>query len=117
MTENMVAMLVVVTLAMLIPAIILGLSAFLGRNKYNETKLEAYESGLKNVVGTSRERFSVKFYLVAIIFIDVETVFMFPWAINFRQLGLMGFVEMVLFIVILLAGFIYIIKKGALNWD
>jgi NADH-quinone oxidoreductase subunit A len=119
MTENAVAMMVVVSLAVIIPAAILILSRFLGRQKYDAVKDEAYESGLVKVVGTSRERFSIKFYLIAILFIifDVETVFMFPWAVNFRELGFTGFVEMTLFIVILLAGLIYILKKGALKWD
>ena len=119
MTENVVAMIVVVSLAMLVPAIILILSNFLGRKTYNKIKLSAYESGLPQVIGTSKERFSIKFYLIAILFIifDVESVFMFPWAVNFRALGIMGFVEMTLFIVILLAGLVYVIKKGALKWD
>jgi NADH-quinone oxidoreductase subunit A len=119
MTENTMALLVVVTLALLIPAIILLLSNFLGKKTYNKVKLESYESGLVNVVGTSRERFSIKFYLTAILFIlfDVETVFMFPWAVNFKNLGFSGFIEMMLFIFILLAGYIYVIKKGALKWD
>lgn len=119
MTENMLAMIVVIAIAFIIPAAILILSNFLGGKKHNEIKLESYEAGLAKVVGTARERFSVKFYLIAILFIlfDVETVFMFPWAVNFKALGMAGFIEMTLFIVILLAGFIYIIKKGALKWD
>ncbi|MBC7472812.1 MAG: NADH-quinone oxidoreductase subunit A [Candidatus Sericytochromatia bacterium] len=119
MTENMVSLIVVFSIAAIIPAAILVLSKFLGGSKYNAVKLESYESGLAKTVGTSRDRFSVKFYLIAILFIlfDVETVFMFPWAVNFRQLGLNGFIEMTLFIVILLAGFVYILKKGALKWD
>jgi NADH-quinone oxidoreductase subunit A len=69
-------------------------------------------------VRSARERFSVKFYLVAMLFIvfDVEIVFMYPWAVLFRQLGMFGFVEMVVFIAILLVGYIYILKKGALQW-
>jgi NADH-quinone oxidoreductase subunit A len=119
MTENAVSLLVVVTLAVAIPAIILILSRFLGAQKGDEIKLSAYESGLEKVVGTARERFSIKFYLVAILFIlfDVETVFMFPWAVNFRALGVNGFIEMIVFIAILLAGYIYVIRKGALKWD
>src|SRR5687768_15287436 len=100
MTENVVAMMVVVALAVIIPTAILILSNFLGRKKYDAVKDEVYESGLVNVIGTSRERFSIKFYLIAILFIlfDVETVFMFPWAVNFRELGFTGFIEMMLFI-------------------
>lgn len=119
MTENMVAMIVVVGLAVTIPSIILFLSNYLGRHKYNKVKLESYESGIQNVVGTPKERFSIKFYLIAILFIlfDVETVFMFPWAVNFRELGVTGFIEMIIFILILFAGYIYIIRKGVLKWD
>jgi NADH-quinone oxidoreductase subunit A len=70
-------------------------------------------------VRTARERFSVKFYLVAMLFIifDIEIVFMYPWAVMFRQLGWFGFVEMMVFIGILLVGYVYILRKGALRWD
>jgi NADH-quinone oxidoreductase subunit A len=70
-------------------------------------------------LGDTRERFSVKFYMVAILFIvfDIETVFLIPWAVQFRQLGLFGYIEMLVFIAVLLVGFIYIWKKGALQWD
>jgi NADH-quinone oxidoreductase subunit A len=69
-------------------------------------------------VKSARERFSVKYYMVAMLFIvfDIETVFMYPWAVMFRKLGVFGFVEMMVFIAILLVGFVYILKKGALRW-
>ncbi|MFN8674362.1 MAG: NADH-quinone oxidoreductase subunit A [Candidatus Sericytochromatia bacterium] len=119
MSTTSIELLLVISIAVIIPAVILLLSNFLGKKKFDLVKLSSYEAGLDKVVGTARERFSVKFYLVAIVFIlfDVETVFMFPWAVNFRTLGTDGFIEMILFIFILLAGFIYIIKKGALKWD
>lgn len=81
-------------------------------------KLDPYESGMIPL-GNTRERFSVKFYMVAILFIvfDIETVFLIPWAVQFRKLGVFGFVEMLVFILILLVGFVYIWKKGALEWD
>jgi len=89
-------------------------------NPYRPTpaKMDPYESGMIPL-GSTRERFSVKFYMVAILFIvfDIETVFMIPWAVLFRDLGLFGFVEMLVFIGVLLVGFIYIWKKGALEWD
>ena len=77
-----------------------------------------YESGIPPI-GTTRERFSVKFYLVAMLFIvfDIETVFMIPWGVAFRQLGLFGLVEMAVFMVILLVGYVYAWKRGALEWD
>ncbi len=70
-------------------------------------------------VGSAEERISVKFYLTAILFIifDVEAVFLYPWAVNFKALGIPGLIEMLVFLTILLAGFLYIWKKGALKWD
>ena len=70
-------------------------------------------------VGSAHQRFSVKFYLVAVMFIlfDVEAVFMYPWAVAFRQLGLYGLIEMALFIVILFVGYVYLLKKRALEWE
>jgi len=81
-------------------------------------KLDPYESGMIPL-GNTRERFSVKFYMVATLFIvfDIETVFLIPWAVWFRKLGVFGFVEMIVFIFVLLVGFVYIWKKGALEWD
>ncbi len=81
-------------------------------------KQDPYESGMIPL-GNTRERFSVKFYMVAILFIvfDIEVVFLVPWGVRFRQLGIFGFVEMLVFIAVLLVGFIYIWKKGALQWD
>jgi NADH-quinone oxidoreductase subunit A len=81
-------------------------------------KQDPYESGMIPL-GNTRERFSVKFYMVAILFIvfDIETVFLVPWGVAFRRLGVFGFIEMLVFIAVLLVGFIYIWKKGALQWD
>src|SRR4051812_16382527 len=81
-------------------------------------KVEPYESGMIPL-GNARERFSVKFYVVAILFVifDIETVFLVPWSVLFRELGLFGFVEMLIFMTVLLVGYIYIWKKGALEWD
>ena len=95
-----------------------GVSAMLGRRSESRVKDEAYECGIEATTDT-RHRFSVKFYLVAILFIvfDLETVFLFPWAVNYKQLGLFGLVEMVIFVLILLVGYIYIVKKGAIKWD
>ncbi|MBI5026863.1 MAG: NADH-quinone oxidoreductase subunit A [Nitrospirae bacterium] len=81
-------------------------------------KLFPYESG-NPPVGEPRYRFSVKFYIVAMLFVifDVEAVFLYPWAVAFDRLGLYGFIEMVIFIFILLVGYIYAWRKGALTWD
>jgi len=81
-------------------------------------KLTPYESGMPPL-GDTRSRFSVKFYLVAVLFIvfDIETVFMIPWGVAFRQLGLFGLIEMLVFVLVLLVGFIYAWKRGALEWS
>jgi len=93
-------------------------SHFLGRRVHDRAKSLAYECGI-TPVGTARERFHTRFYLVAMLFIvfDIETVFLYPWAIVFKQLGLFGLVEMAVFIAILLIGFAYVWGKGALEWD
>lgn len=81
-------------------------------------KLGAFESGVE-VVGNARQPFSVKYFLVAILFVifDVEVIFMYPWAVNFREFGVNGLIEMFVFMGLLLLGFIYVIKKKALDWD
>ena len=101
--------------------LMLGLSALLSNTRPTAIKSAPYESGMP-VLGDARERFSVKFYLVAMLFIifDVETVFMIPWAVAFRQLrGMSGMliIEMFVFILILAVGYVYIWKRGALQWD
>jgi NADH-quinone oxidoreductase subunit A len=89
-----------------------------GPKRNTQVKLEAFESGIPSI-GNARIPFNIKYFLVAILFVlfDVEVIFMYPWAVNFKELGLLGFIEMVLFIVSLLVGFFYIIKKGALTWE
>lgn len=86
--------------------------------KPTPAKLDPYESGMIPL-GNTRERFSVKFYVVAILFIvfDIETIFLVPWSVLFRDLGVFGFVEMLIFMLVLLVGYVYIWKKGALEWD
>lgn len=93
-------------------------SYLMGVKKPNARKLSPYECGL-TPVGSARERFSVKFYLVAMLFLlfDIEAVFLFPWAVIFRELKLFGFFEMLLFIAAILAGYVYVWKKGALEWE
>ena len=86
--------------------------------KPTRVKLEPYESGMQPV-GTARERFSIQFYLIAMLFLlfDVEAIFLFPWAVTYRDLGFFGFVEMLIFILVVMAGFVYVWKKGALDWE
>ena len=94
------------------------MSYVFGVRKPDPTKLSPYECGM-NPIGTARERFSVKFYLVAMLFLlfDIEAVFLFPWAVVYRDLKLFGFVVMLVFILAILAGYIYVWKKGALEWE
>jgi NADH-quinone oxidoreductase subunit A len=94
------------------------MSRLIGQKKPSEVKLAPYECGMPPV-GSARERFSVKFYIIAMLFIvfDIEVVFMYPWAVMFKRLGMFGFVEMGVFILILLVGYAYVWKKGALEWE
>ncbi|WP_410220895.1 NADH-quinone oxidoreductase subunit A [Pedobacter sp.] len=91
---------------------------FLGPKRKTSDKLTPFESGIK-VVGNARQPFSIKYFLVAILFVlfDVEVIFMYPWAVNFRELGWNGVIEMFIFMATLLLGFIYILKKKALDWN
>jgi NADH-quinone oxidoreductase subunit A len=93
------------------------LSQFLGRHRYSRAKFQPYECGM-TPVGDARQRFSVKFYLVAMLFIlfDVEAVFLYPWAILLKELRMFGFWEMVVYIGIVLVGLFYVWKKGVLDW-
>jgi NADH-quinone oxidoreductase subunit A len=94
------------------------MSYVLGVKTSDPRKLTPYECGMQPT-GTARERFSVKFYLVAMLFLlfDIEAVFLFPWAVIYRDLRLFGFFEMLIFIAAILAGYIYVWKKGALEWE
>jgi len=110
--------LVQIVIAIAVATGMIGLSAILGRKVRDPVKSMPYESGM-NPVGNARERFSVKFYLVAMVFIlfDIEAIFLYPWAVVYRQLRLFAFFEMLLFITLVLCGFFYIWKKGVLNWS
>lgn len=89
----------------------------LGPSRKTSDKLQTFESGIK-IVGNARQPFSIKYFLVAILFVlfDVEVIFMYPWAVNFRALGWNGVIEMFIFMATLLLGFIYILKKKSLEW-
>ena len=93
-------------------------SHYLGRRVNDPAKAAPYECGV-TPVGTARERFHTRFYLVAMLFIvvDIETVFIYPWAVVYKQLAIFGLIEMAVFVAILLAGLVYVWGKGALEWD
>ena len=105
-------------LALVLAAVFVILSTVVGKHRPTRAKMQPYECGMPPV-GDARQRFSVKFYLVAMLFIlfDVEAVFLYPWAVIFRELKLFGFFEMLVYILVLLAGFFYIWKKGVLDWN
>lgn len=94
------------------------LTHLVGPKRRTSAKLENTESGIK-VVGNARLPFNIKYFVVAILFVlfDVEIIFMYPWAVNFKELGTSGFYEMLIFIATLLIGFFYVIKKGGLKWE
>ncbi|HQD12245.1 MAG: NADH-quinone oxidoreductase subunit A [Chitinophagales bacterium] len=98
--------------------LVMGVTHWMGPKHKSKVKLESFECGIE-VHGNARSPFSIKYFLVAILFVlfDVEVIFMYPWAVNFKQLGLFGIIEMFTFISVFLVGFFYIMKKGALKWD
>ena len=104
-------------IAMAVATGMLGVSFLLGKKVRNRVKDLPYECGI-TPTGSARERFSVKFYLVGMLFIlfDIEAVFLYPWAVVYRELRLFAFVEMTIFVALILSGFFYIWKKGALDW-
>jgi len=113
-----VAIALMVVLSTLVALIAIGLGTIFGPKKESAVKAMPYESGM-NPYGEGTRRMPIRFYLIAVLFIlfDIEVVFFLPWAIVFRQLGLFGLVEMAIFIVILLVGYVYAWKKGALEWE
>ena len=110
--------LVQIAIAVVVATALVALSYLIGKRVKDRVKDSPYECGIAPT-GSARERFSVKFYLVAIVFIlfDIEAVFLYPWAVVYRELKMFAFVEMLLFIVLILSGFFYIWKKGALDWS
>lgn len=111
-----VILLMVIALAMAVGFVFL--SQALGPNRYDPVKYSVYECGVDPLM-PAQVRVPVKFYLIALLFIlfDIESAFIYPWAVLFRDLGLFGFIEMAVFVFILLAGLIYAWKKGALEWQ
>jgi NADH-quinone oxidoreductase subunit A len=104
--------------AILFVAGIMGLTHFMGPKRPTFDKLQTFESGIEQQ-GNARQPMAIKYFLVAILFVlfDVEVIFFYPYAVNFRELGWNGFMAVILFVGLFLAGFVYIIKKGALRWE
>jgi len=107
-----------VIIAMAVATLMLGLSYILGKRVRDRVKDMPYESGMVPT-GDARHRFSVKFYLVGMLFIlfDIEAIFLYPWAVVYRELKMFAFVEMLVFVILILCGFFFIWKKGALDWS
>jgi NADH-quinone oxidoreductase subunit A len=118
LTETYFPVLLQALVAMLLAAGLITVSYLLGKRVKNKVKDMPYESGIVPT-GDARQRFSVKFYLVAMLFIlfDIEAIFLYPWAVVYRELLMAGFIEMLIFVVLILSGFFYIWKKGALDWS
>ncbi len=115
--ENYLPLLLHFMIAFAVAGAIVTLSWLIGQRKPSRAKMSPYECGVAPV-GDARERFSVKFYLVAMLFIlfDVEAVFLYPWAIILRELKMFGFLEMLVYVGIVLVGLFYVWKKGVLDW-
>jgi NADH-quinone oxidoreductase subunit A len=113
-----VAIALMVVLATLVALIAIGLGTLFGPRKQSEAKGMPYESGM-NPYGEGTRRMPVRFYLIAVLFIlfDIEVIFFLPWAIVFRELKIFGLIEMSIFIAVLLVGYVYAWKKGALEWE
>jgi NADH-quinone oxidoreductase subunit A len=116
-TELYFPVLLQALIAMGLAAGLLTVSYLLGKRVRNRIKDTPYESGIVPT-GDARQRFSVKFYLVGMLFIlfDIEAIFLYPWVVVYRELKIFGFVEMLIFVILILSGFFYIWKKGALDW-
>ena len=118
MLQNYLPILIFLGISLAIGLILLGLGLLLGRGEKDAEKLAAYECGFEAFEDT-RMNFDVRYYLVAILFIvfDLEIAFLFPWAVTLDSLGLAGLLAMAVFLTVLVVGFVYEWKKGALEWD
>jgi NADH-quinone oxidoreductase subunit A len=118
MLENYIPLLVMVVFGFVFAVLFALMSEWLGARRTTKGKQTTYESGMIPF-GTARERFSVKFYLVAMSFIvfDIEVVFLYPWAVQFKNFGALPIATMAIFIIVLLAGYFYELRKGGFEWD
>ena len=118
MLDEYIGAFILFGLAVLIAVGMVAATTILGPKRNFADKMEPFECGESPIV-SPHQRFSVKFYLIAVLFIlfDVEVVFLFPWAVIFKRLGLFGLIEMVVFLIILGVGLLYVWKKGGLDWE
>ena len=117
MPRGYIPILLFLALAAAFPIVTILVAKLVRPSAPSQVKLEAYECGIP-ADGDTRGRYSIRFYLVAILFVifDVETIFLLPWAIQYEMLGLFGFVEMMVFLAILIVGYVWILRQGALKW-
>ncbi|SRR5579883_2668264 len=117
MPREYIPILIFLAIAIAFPVVTILVARLVRPQSPFKEKLEAYECGIQ-AASDSRGRYTVRFYIVAILFVifDVETIFLFPWAIQYSVLGLFGLVEMLVFLAILIVGYIWIFRKGALEW-
>lgn len=118
MLAGYVPILIIIVLATLLALLLTAVSVFLGPQRPTAAKLAPYECGIIPTT-PARQRFPVKFYLMAMLFIifDIEAIFLYPWAVQLRSLGRFGLVEMFTFVAVLFVGLLYVWRKGVLNWD
>jgi len=116
--ESYLPILFLFVFTLIVSGALLGLSVLLGPRRPSAIKDLPFEFGSPNI-GSARERFSVKYYVTAILFLvfDIESVFIYPWAVLFKQLGWFGFFEMLAFVAFILVGLVYVLRKGALEWE
>lgn len=118
MLINYLPILILLVTSTVMAVVVIVLGTIIGPRHPTPRKLQPYESGM-TPIGPAQRRFPIKFYLIAVLFIlfDVEIIFLYPWAVVFRQLGWFGFIEMLVFVGILLVGYIYAWRQGALEWE
>ena len=118
MLGDYVPILLILVLAVVLAAGMMGLSAVVGPIRKSKRKLSPYESGIPPT-GDTRGKFSIKYYLIGALFIlfDVEAVFLIAWAVVFKELGFPALIEIIVFLIVVLGGYFYIVKKGALEWE
>ena len=118
MINQYIPILIILILSIGLAAVMLTLSSFLGPIRGSKSNLAPYESGIIPT-GDTRGQFSIKYYMIGALFIlfDVEAVFLFAWAVVFRDLGMLAFIEILVFLIVILSGYFYVVKKGALEWE
>ncbi|CAN5639124.1 NADH-quinone oxidoreductase subunit A [soil metagenome] len=122
MLETYIPIFIILTISLLFGVVNVSFSSLFGPSRPNKEKNSTYESGVEPI-GSARARFSIKYYMVAVLFIlfDIEVVFLYPWAVSFMNFEpakmVYSFISVIVFVVLLLIGYLYIIRKGALNWD